>query len=907
MDLSEPHPTPTTGADLPSAGPVSYSWRRVARYILTKTVTILITIFVGVFITVVLANRGGQIDISVENEVIDKMNELSPGWNWTYVSATPERKAAIDQLRWDLDEAAGLHLPYWPRHLLWTWKALRLDWRAKVRVTVPPGSAYHSLVASSIILTDLPHTLLLVGTAFLLLFLIGIPLALFLFRVQGSFLDRLMTVLAAATPIPSWVIGVLLVLVFSVTLRILPIGGMYDAMPAKDVWGRVIMVFRHMLLPVTAILLSLLLQCVYTWRTFFLLFSEEDYVELGRAKGLSNSQVEKDYILRPTLPYILTNFAILLVSFWQMTIALEKILNWPGIGRLYILTLPNFFGEKMYPGVMPITLGIVVLFAYILGITVFFLDITYALVDPRVRIGDEGQTLREVRRKGGRAWFHQRKEKRSRTEHVWVRQAARTAARPSAKVSLSSLMHSSKNHLRTLRAFFREIMRYPSAIVGFVIIFILSAGSLYAVIVYPYNKIGDAWYSRAMTGQISAPRVAQPAWTNWFRREPLPTMIIQDSQDGTASKTIQTVSNDMSSFTIDFTFQYPYEGYPQDLVVYFNSKYAAKHPFAMLTWITPDGREFEIGRTGVRSSPYYTIMDGSYIRNILSDFPHWRNWFDEYGEYPTPAVDLLFADPAKSTPAVLHGTYTLRVEGMTFEEASTLDAKMVLVGQVYGVAGTDYNRRDLVVPLLWGMPFALVFGLLGACVTTILSMALAATGVWYGGWVDKLIQGLVEANMILPIIGIAVLIYAYFNVSIWTILTIIVMLNVFGSPAKSFRAALMQVKDSPYIDAARAYSASDGRIIFRYLVPRIIPTLIPQLIILIPSYVFLEATLGIFNVQSIYPTWGRIIYEALQHGANYGSSFWVLEPIGLLLLTGLAFSMLGFALERILNPRIIKG
>jgi peptide/nickel transport system permease protein len=75
-------------------------------------------------------------------------------------------------------------------------------------------------------------------------------------------------------------------------------------------------------------------------------------------------------------------------------------------------------------------------------------------------------------------------------------------------------------------------------------------------------------------------------------------------------------------------------------------------------------------------------------------------------------------------------------------------------------------------------------------------------------------------------------------------------------------------------------------------------------VILIPSYVFLEATLGIFNVRSIYPTWGRVIYEALQYGENYGSSFWVREPIGLLLLTGLAFAMLGFALERILNPRI---
>lgn len=105
----------------------------------------------------------------------------------------------------------------------------------------------------------------------------------------------------------------------------------------------------------------------------------------------------------------------------------------------------------------------------------------------------------------------------------------------------------------------------------------------------------------------------------------------------------------------------------------------------------------------------------------------------------------------------------------------------------------------------------------------------------------------------------------------------------------------MQVKVYLYIEAAGSYAASDGRIM---------PILIPQLVILIPSYVFLEATLGLFNVTSIYPIWGRIIYEALQYGGIYGPGFWVLELIGLLLLTGVAFVMLDFALEWSLNPKL---
>ena len=83
------------------------------------------------------------------------------------------------------------------------------------------------------------------------------------------------------------------------------------------------------------------------------------------------------------------------------------------------------------------------------------------------------------------------------------------------------------------------------------------------------------------------------------------------------------------------------------------------------------------------------------------------------------------------------------------------------------------------------------------------------------------------------------------------------------------------------------------------------PVLIPLVVSQVPSFIFWEATLGFFNIKSVYPSWGRIIYEGLSRGALYGSPFWVLQPILLLLLTGLAFAMLGQALERILNPRVI--
>ena len=863
---------------------------RVARYLLVRIAVILTTIFIGVFITVVFANQGGQIDDSVRAEVAIRANERIFSAPLPAGAEDPKKfQEYLAKVQYELEEPTGLHLPYWPRQVVWTLKALALDWKQRVGVDAPPGSFYNDRTVQGIILTDLPHTLLLVGTSYLLLFLLGLPLALYLFRHQGSRIDRLITLLAPVSAIPSWVVCLLFILIFSVTLHILPPGGMYDSPSPNTLLERITMIARHMILPVMAILFSMLWQYVYIWRTFFLLFADEDYVELARAKGLPTQMVERQYILRPTLPYIITNFALMLVSFWQMSTALEKVLNWPGIGRLYITTLPDFLGEGFNAGVMPITLGIVVIFAYLLGITVLLLDIVYALVDPRVRIGDQRQTARAV-------VARRREPKQTAPQEIPQRQVAKIPAETNVPRAATQ---NTESRWAPVQSFLRQLLRYPSAMLGLTIILLMVIGSLYAVTVYPYAQIGEFWYTKNLTGKIETPSLALPEWVNWFKTQKLPSTMILDSAKGGASKTIHA-----NETTLTYTIPYPYGGFPSNVLIYFTPHYKTKAPFALMNWVTPDGRTFELGRATGTPGKYFDVASDLASEHILIKQQKWLNWFVLEGNYPTPKVNLLFAKPDLDRPTALPGTYQLRITITTFEENSSMDAEFVLLGQVSGPAGTDYMGRDLLLPLLWGMPFALIFGLLGACVTTFLSMAVAASGVWLGGWVDSLIQQLVEANMILPVIAIGVLIYSYFNISIWIFLSIIVLLNVFGSPTKSFRAALLQVKDAPYLEAARAYGASNSRVIFRYLIPRIVPILIPQLVTLIPSYVFLEATLGIFNVKSDYPTWGRIIYEALRHGANYGSSFWVLEPLSLLLLTGLAFAMLGFALERILNPRI---
>jgi peptide/nickel transport system permease protein len=252
------------------------------------------------------------------------------------------------------------------------------------------------------------------------------------------------------------------------------------------------------------------------------------------------------------------------------------------------------------------------------------------------------------------------------------------------------------------------------------------------------------------------------------------------------------------------------------------------------------------------------------------------------------------------------GEYQLLITGATFEPDSTVDVEFVFHGQVYGLAGTDQARRDLMVPLLWGTPVALAFGLLAALGTSVLTMVIAAVGTWYGGWVDQLIQRITEVNIVLPFLSILIMIGTFYSRSIWVILSATILLSIFTGSIIAYRSTFMQVKESMYIEAARAYGASSPRIVFLYLIPRMIPLLIPGLVSSVPAFVFLEASLAVLGLgDPVPPTWGKIIQDANANGALYrGYYYWILEPATLLMITGLGFAMLGFALDRVFNPKL---
>ena len=437
---------------------------------------------------------------------------------------------------------------------------------------------------------------------------------------------------------------------------------------------------------------------------------------------------------------------------------------------------------------------------------------------------------------------------------------------------------------------FREIARYPSAILGLVIILLLILVAIYAVVTIPYSEAvrlwrggEDVWYN--------TPRSAMPAWVNVFRGQRLPETIIIKSTDEDTPKTTESAGEGMTSILMSFPFEYTSREFPDEVSVYFKSSYAEKVPYVSLTWLTPDGRDLRVADFSIsRSFSYRAGQDAKLERRLGRVAPR----------------QGLFAAPDSDPLVALPGNYELKVEALVFEPDADVDAELVVYGKVYGLAGTDHLRRDLMVPLLWGTPVALSFGLLAAVGTTVTTMIIAGIGTWFSGWVDALVQRITQVNLILPFLPILIMVGTFYSKSLWTMLGMTILLSIFGGSILTYRAVFIQVKESPYIEAARAYGASNVRVIFGYLIPRMIPLLIPQLVVLVPTYVFLEASLAVLGLgDPTLPTWGKVINDAYSNGALYqGQYYWVLEPAVLLMITGLAFALVGFSLDRVFNPRL---
>lgn len=439
----------------------------------------------------------------------------------------------------------------------------------------------------------------------------------------------------------------------------------------------------------------------------------------------------------------------------------------------------------------------------------------------------------------------------------------------------------------------KKLRQHPSALVGLIILFFFIFFSLYTVISLPYSEAERLW--RGGPGVWDdQPRRAKPVYFDLFTRDKLSRTIVVSLEEG-GEKTVEAIGDGMERVTVVLPFEFPYDTFPKELTLVTEATFSARRQTLNVSLRRPDGEVVSIDpRLQIRESHSYRISQDMPLRMKLRGL--------------SPHVGLFAQDLTSESSKPLKGSYELVIQGNMPEKEELLAAKLVVYGEIHGLAGTDHLRRDLTVALRWGAPVGLTFGVLAAVGVQVSTFILGGIGTWFGGKLDAIFHRITEVMMILPLLAVLIMIGHFYSRSIWAMLGAVILLSIFGSSMKVYRAMFLQAKESPYIEAARAYGAGNFRIIFHYLLPRLMPVLLPQFVTVIPTFVFLEATLAVLGLgDPNIPTWGKVIYDAQSNDALYmGEYYWMAQPAVLLMMIGFSFSLVGYTLDAILNPRLRK-
>ncbi len=219
--------------------------------------------------------------------------------------------------------------------------------------------------------------------------------------------------------------------------------------------------------------------------------------------------------------------------------------------------------------------------------------------------------------------------------------------------------------------------------------------------------------------------------------------------------------------------------------------------------------------------------------------------------------------------------------------------------------GTDDTGRSVLTLVIWGSRISLVVGLAATVVTMVLGSVVGIFAGYRGGWIDALLMRITDWFLVIPWLALAIVLAAILG---GTLLNIILVIGVTSWPstARIVRAQVLSVKERPYVERARALGASDWHLITRHVLPNVFPVIFANTILIVAIAILSETTLSFLGLgDPTRVTWGTIIEFAFNAGAtSIGAWWWLIAPGLAIVLVVLAFTMCGYALDEILNPRL---
>ena len=232
----------------------SSTFSRVAKYSLVRLVMLFITVVIGVYLTILIANMGGYVDEIRKGAIREQVSvAVFADQSAEIKRMTSEEKTQLIEEQVALQEKRlGLDKPFIIRSFGFLTDALTLNLGQAELMISDSGSRTVRLI----LLERLPATLVLWGLANLILFFLSLFIALALSRRYGSVGDRAIIALTPTSSAPAWFYGIFLILIFAALLRVLPFGGLVDAPPPENPVLYALNVGKHLILPTTAIIIS---------------------------------------------------------------------------------------------------------------------------------------------------------------------------------------------------------------------------------------------------------------------------------------------------------------------------------------------------------------------------------------------------------------------------------------------------------------------------------------------------------------------------------------------------------------------------------------------------------------------------------------------------------------------------
>jgi peptide/nickel transport system permease protein len=393
-----------------------------------------------------------------------------------------------------------------------------------------------------------------------------------------------------------------------------------------------------------------------------------------------------------------------------------------------------------------------------------------------------------------------------------------------------------------------------------------------------------------------------PVWVNMLGLN-LPEHLIMSGKD--ADKT-SLLEDGVRIESHSYNFNFNYDSYPSDFMVMYTAKYGSIQPALQIDVIRPDGNEFQIYfaslPTSQNESNEFSARIFSTDTLIADSLMGYSNLFAYTIDATRPQV-MIFSDTEENK--VLKGTYVIRNTFYLFDPSDTVvDSGVILGGKVYGTMGTDDSRRDLAIGLLWGAPVALFIGLTVSGAAVFIGLIYGIFAGYKGNRTDEGLMRINDVFYSLPTLPLLVILSVTIGRSIFLITGFLVIFSWVGM-AKISRSLALQIKSLQYIEAARLMGQSDTKIIFKHIIPQLLPLTFASIAIAVPSAILGEAALSFLGLgDPSIPTWGQILHDAHSAGAMSRGLWWWIVPPGLMIaITGLAFVLIGNALDSIVNVR----